>query len=142
MRSVVPVLAGACRGRAFSASLRAIVSDPSEPDEIARAVAGDRNAQARLVDRHMPGVYALARRMLGSDEEAEDVTQDTFLRAWKALPAWQPRARLSTWLYRVALNRCYDRLRKRRERALEGLPEPVDPGPRAERRPRCDEVES
>ena len=108
------------------------MSERNEPDQIARASAGDRRAQAWLVNRHMPGVYALARRMMGSDTEAEDVTQETFLRAWKALPAWQPRARLSTWLYRVALNMCYDRLRKRRETSLDGLDEPVDPEPRPE----------
>ena len=65
--------------------------------------------------------------MLGDPVEAEDVTQEAFLRAWKALPDWQPRARFSTWLHRVALNLCYDRLRKRREMTVGTLPEQVDP---------------
>lgn len=69
----------------------------------------------------------LATRMLNDASEAEDVTQETFLRAWKALPTWQPRAKFSTWLHRVALNLCYDRLRKRRELTMEFLPERVDP---------------
>ena len=55
------------------------------------------------------------------------MTQETFLRAWKALPGWEPRAKFSTWLHRVALNLCYDRLRKRREVTMEHLPERTDP---------------
>ena len=100
-----------------------------ETDEIARAATGDARAQSSLVNRHMPQMYALARRMLGDDHEAEDVTQDAFVRAWKALPAWEPRAQLSTWLHRVTLNLCYDRLRKRREvTGADDLPERVDGG--------------
>lgn len=86
-----------------------------EADEIARAAAGDQRAQSALVQRHMPRVYAVSKRMLGDAHEAEDVTQETFIRAWKMLPDWEPRAQLSTWLHRVALNLCYDRLRKKRE---------------------------
>lgn len=84
-------------------------------------------AVSRLVDRHSPAVYALAVRMLGDTAEAEDVTQDVFIRAWKALPDWEPRAKFSTWLHRVTLNVCYDRLRKRREVTMDTLPERTDP---------------
>lgn len=73
-------------------------------------------------------MLSLATRMLGDVAEAEDVTQETFLRAWKALPGWEPRAKFSTWLHRVALNLCYDRLRKRRELTMDELPERSDPG--------------
>ena len=99
----------------------------SDLDQITRAAAGDPAAVSSLVDRHSCGVLALATRMLGDASEAEDVTQETFLRAWKALPDWQPRAKFSTWLYRVALNLCYDRLRKRREVTMDHLPELHDP---------------
>jgi RNA polymerase sigma-70 factor (ECF subfamily) len=71
-------------------------------------------------------VLALATRILADRAEAEDVTQETFIRAWKALPTWEPRAKFSTWLHRVALNLCYDRLRKRRESTMAELPEQVD----------------
>ncbi|MEO0982949.1 MAG: RNA polymerase sigma factor [Pseudomonadota bacterium] len=104
----------------------------SEADEIARAAAGDRAAQSALVNRHMPRAYAVARRMLRSDEDAEDVTQEAFLRAWKALPNWEPRAKFSTWLYRVTLNLCYDRLRKKRETLMDEPPEREDDAPRPE----------
>lgn len=81
-----------------------------------------------LVNRYSPGVLTLATRMLGDRTEAEDVTQETFIRAWKALPDWEPRAKFSTWLHRVALNLCYDRLRKRREVLPDELPDRADPG--------------
>jgi RNA polymerase sigma-70 factor (ECF subfamily) len=99
----------------------------SDLDRITRAAAGDPAAVSSLVDRYSSGVLALATRMLGDAAEAEDVTQETFLRAWKALPTWEPRAKFSTWLHRVALNLCYDRLRKRREVTMEHLPERTDP---------------
>lgn len=67
--------------------------------------------------------------MLGDRTEAEDVTQETFLRAWKTLPDWEPRAKLSTWLHRVALNLCYDRLRKKRESYPGELPDLADTAP-------------
>ena len=130
-RSNAPrVFAGHFRARPNSRR-QVSVSYASEADQIARAAAGDRQAQAALVHRHMPAVHALARRMLGSDAEAEDVTQETFLRAWKVLPDWEPRAKLSTWLYRVALNLSRDRLRRHRETAMAEPPELEDsrPGP-------------
>lgn len=101
----------------------------TEAQEIARAAAGDKRAQSALVNRHMPRVYALAKRMVLDAQEAEDITQETFIRAWKAMPDWEPRARFSTWLHRVALNLCYDRLRKRRDvTGVDDLPERVDTG--------------
>lgn len=99
----------------------------SDLDQITRAAAGDAAAVRALVNRYSPGVLALATRMLGDSAEAEDVTQETFIRAWKALPSWEPRAKFSTWLHRVALNLCYDRLRKHREVLPEELPDRADP---------------
>ena len=54
-------------------------------------------AQSALVNRHMPVVWRVAFRMLRDRQEAEDVTQETFLRAWKMLPDWEDRAKFSTW---------------------------------------------
>ncbi len=99
----------------------------SELDDITRAAAGDRTAQAALVNRNMPIVFRVAYRMLGDRAEAEDITQETFLRAWKMLPDWQPRARFSTWACTVALNLCRDRLRKKKPVLMDELPERVDP---------------
>ena len=91
---------------------------PDDPDavDVARAAAGDQYAFTRLVDRHLERVHRLAWRSLGNPADAEEVTQETFLRAYRQLPDWQPgRARFSTWLYRVALNLCRDQLRARRD---------------------------
>lgn len=102
------------------------MADISELDQIARAAAGDRAAQVALVNRNMPIIYRVAYRMLGDLGEAEDVTQETFLRAWKALPRWQPRAKFSTWACTVALNLCRDRLRKKGPILMDELPERID----------------
>jgi RNA polymerase sigma-70 factor (ECF subfamily) len=73
-------------------------------------------------------MLALARRMLGDATEAEDVAQDVFLRVWKQAPSWRPgAARFDTWMHRVALNLCYDRLRRRREQPMAEPPERPDP---------------
>lgn len=104
----------------------------NELDEIASAAAGDAVAQAALVNRHMPVVFRVSYRMLQDRAEAEDVTQETFLRLWKALPSWQPKAKLSTWACTVALNLCRDRLRKKKPVLMDELPEHVDPALRPE----------
>ncbi len=108
------------------------MSGISESDQIARAAGGDRAAQAALVNRNMPIVFRVAYRMLQDRAEAEDVTQETFLRAWKKLPDWQPKAKFSTWACTVALNLCRDRLRKKKPVLMDELPERVDTALRPE----------
>ncbi len=78
----------------------------------------------------MPVIWRVAYRMLKDREEAEDVTQETFLRAWKMLPDWQERAKFSTWACTVAINLCRDRLRKKSPVLMEELPEQADAGQR------------
>ena len=80
-------------------------------------------AQSALVNRHMPVVWRVAFRMLGDRQEAEDVTQETFLRAWKMLPDWDARAKFSTWACTVAINLCRDRMKKKAPVLMETLPE-------------------
>ena len=80
----------------------------------------------------MPIVFRVAYRMLQDRAEAEDVTQETFLRAWKTLPDWKPNAKFSTWACTVALNLCRDRLRKKKPVLMDELPERVDTGLRPE----------
>ena len=117
-----------CRDSGPDSAKLPAVAFSSDLDQITRAAAGDAAAVRALVNRYSPGVLALATRMLGDPAEAEDVTQEAFIRAWKALPGWEPRAKFSTWLHRVALNLCYDRLRKRREALPGELPDNADPG--------------
>jgi RNA polymerase sigma-70 factor (ECF subfamily) len=75
---------------------------------------GDRAAFAHLVRRHEGGVHRFILRMLGSHEEALELTQETFIKAWQSLPQWQPRAEFKTWIYRIASNAAMDTLRRRR----------------------------
>ena len=68
--------------------------------------------------------------MLGTDGEAEDAVQDVFLKLWTHAARWRPgAAKFETWLYRVALNACYDRLRRRGGQPLEDAAEVPDAGP-------------
>lgn len=94
---------------------RTMVRDPDARD-VERAAQGDPRAFARLVDQHLPRVHRLAWRTLGNDADAQDVAQDTFLRAFTQLPTWRTgHAQFSTWLYRVAFNLCQNRLRARKD---------------------------
>ncbi len=105
----------------------------SEDDLVLRAGRGDADAISLIVTRKLPRVLNLARRMLGDQAEAEDVAQETFIRAWRTAAQWKPgKARFDTWLHRVALNLCYDRLRKSR-RLTHDPPDRPDEGPGPDR---------
>jgi len=91
---------------------------------LAAAQAGDERAFRRLVEPYRHALEVHCYRMLGSPQEAEDLVQETLLRAWRALERFEPRAQLQTWLYRIATNACLDELERRPRR-----PEPVDPFP-------------
>lgn len=98
--------------------------------------AGDRRAFDELVGRHSARIEGLARRFLGDEHEAHDVTQEVFLAAFKMLPGWRPEAELFTWLYRTTLNLCSGRLRQRGRLRTGGVPEgatpAADPGRQAD----------
>ncbi len=90
-----------------------------EPDDSALAaaiLAGNSELFAVLVTRHTGRIYGLALRLLGSSEEAEDATQEVFLRAYTHLETFHGSASFATWLYRIALNVCRDQLRRRQVR--------------------------
>lgn len=110
---------------------------PSADADAADAVAaagGDEAAFARLVDAWLPRLHSIAIRALGVRAEAEDVVQDTLLRAWRALPEWRPgAARFSTWLRRICLNLVNDRLRARRDQVPLDAFELIAPGADPER---------
>lgn len=109
------------------------VADPDE-DLVRRVGRGDPAAIQSLVARKGPRMLALAYRLLGDRVEAEDVAQEAMLRAWRQAPRWRPgQARFDTWMHRVGLNLCYDRLRRRREIPTEAPPEQVDAGPAPDR---------
>jgi RNA polymerase sigma-70 factor (ECF subfamily) len=100
-----------------------------DPDSELMARVGEKDpaAMRELVARKLPRLLALAARMLGDRAEAEDVTQDAFIRVWKHAGRWQPgAARVDTWLHRIVLNLTYDRLRRMRPETREDLPEQAD----------------
>lgn len=112
--------------------LTAPVFDP-DAELVVRVGQGDPAAIQALMARKLSRMLALARRMLGDAAEAEDVAQEVFLRAWKQARVWQPGAgKFDTWMHRVALNLCYDRLRRRREDPTAEPPDQADPAPSAE----------
>jgi len=88
--------------------------DPNDTELVARSLAQDHEAFGRLVDRYAPSIVNLAYRMVGNRTEAEDLAQEAFLSAFKALPTFRSDAKFSTWLYRIASNKCMDWLRVKR----------------------------
>lgn len=92
----------------------------SETDErlVRRFQEGSSAAFEILVERHGQRVYNLCLRILGDAEEAADAAQDTFLATLRKLSTFRGDAAFTTWLHRVAVNACYDSLRKKRRRPL------------------------
>ena len=80
--------------------------------------AGDEQAFQRLTDRYRRELLVHCYRMLGSFHDAEDVLQETLLRAWRGLESFEGRSALRPWLYRIATNACLDAIASRRRRAL------------------------
>ena len=113
---------------------------PAERALLERAVHGDTEAIGALAARHRPDVVRTAQHVLGDREAAEDVAQDVLIRLQAALPGFRGDAELGTWVYRITLNLCRDRLRTRARRAREvrwdasgageQVPDPA-PGPNA-----------
>jgi RNA polymerase sigma-70 factor (ECF subfamily) len=91
-----------------------------EDDDLDRARRGDRDAFGRLVRRHQRRVYAAALHILGNHSDADDATQEAFVRAYRGLASFDGRAEFSTWLYRIAVNTALNGLRSgKRGAALE-----------------------
>lgn len=105
-------------------------SKTSDEELLALYAARHPNAANELMERFAPRILRLAAGILDDFSEAEEVTQDTMLRLWQIAPDWERgRAKVSTWLWRVAQNKCTDRLRRRRSVCLDEIPEPVDDRP-------------
>lgn len=113
-----------------------VTQDAAVPDEtlLVLYARGDAEAARELTDRMLPRALSVATRVLGDRAEAEDVAQEAMLRLWRIAPDWQTgQAKVSTWLYRVAMNLCIDLQRKRRGGtvALNDAPDPADNAPSA-----------
>lgn len=116
------------------AAERPVAERPLDQDDelLQRVAAEDEAAFRLLVERHIDHAYGLALRILGNGADAEDVVQDTFLKVWTHRGRWEAgRAKFSTWLYRVVMNRCIDLRRQPRGEDVAEVAEPVDDKPDA-----------
>src|SRR5438045_8092523 len=75
---------------------------------VAQVLAGDREAFGELVERHSRQIFRVAFRVVGNEQDAEEVVQETFLRAYKRLEKFESRSSFSTWVYRIAVNCAID----------------------------------
>ena len=98
----------------------------TDEELVARLIGGDSESFNELILRWERPIYALAYRTIGREEDARDVCQETFLRAFRALPGFRGQAKFSSWLYRIALNLCRDWMRRERRARLVQPPEDVD----------------
>jgi RNA polymerase sigma-70 factor, ECF subfamily len=100
---------------------------------------GDVDAFEELVRRYQTSIYRVALRMLGSRADAQDAVQETFVRAWRALPRFRHDSAISTWLYRIVTRRALDRIASRRstgtldEVEVEAGPDPAQAAEHQER---------
>jgi RNA polymerase sigma-70 factor, ECF subfamily len=122
--------------------------DPDVRDRalLAAHLAGDPHAFGRLVEHHRDRLWAVALRTLGDREEAADALQDALLSAYRSAATYRGEARVTTWLHRVVVNACLDRLRRRKARPTVGLPtgpdEPASPRDELAERETALDVES
>src|SRR5512132_2535730 len=98
----------------------------TDEELVARSQGGDLESFNQLIVRWERPIYALAYRVIGREEDARDVCQETFLRAFRALPGFKGQAKFSSWLYRIALNLCRDWIRRKKRAPLVDMPEGVD----------------
>jgi len=98
----------------------------TDEELVARSRSGDADSFNQLISRWERPIYALAYRVIGREEDARDVTQETFLRAFRGLSAFKGQAKFSSWLYRIALNLCRDWIRRKKRSPMAILPEDVE----------------
>lgn len=104
---------------------------PPDHDLMGRAAQGDERAFRELTRRHAAGALRLARRILGSEAQAEEIVQDAFLRVWINAPRWRPEAAFRTWFYRIVINLCLNAKRRAADLPLAAAGDPADPAPDA-----------
>jgi RNA polymerase sigma-70 factor (ECF subfamily) len=114
----------------------------TDEELVARSKGGDADSFNQLILRWERPIYALAYRVIGREEDARDVCQETFLRAFRALPGFKGEAKFSSWVYRIALNLCRDWMRKQRRAPTVQMPEGVDPIEMASERGPVESIET
>jgi RNA polymerase sigma-70 factor (ECF subfamily) len=104
-----------------------VTSQVNETELLARVVSGDREAFDAIMRIHQDRVFSVCLRIMGDREQALDATQETLLTVFRKADQFEGKSQLGTWIYRIAVNTCYDQLRKSKRRASESLPDYVDP---------------
>ena len=94
---------------------------------LARVLEGDHDAFSELMRTHEDRVFSVCLRIMGDRELALDATQETFLTVFRKAGQFKGNAALGTWIYRIAVNTCYDQLRKQGRRRTDSMPEHLDP---------------
>jgi RNA polymerase sigma-70 factor (ECF subfamily) len=102
-------------------------STQTDEELVTAATAGDLESFNQLVTRWERPIYALAFRTLGREEDARDVVQEAFLRAFRGLRGFKGQAKFSSWLYRITLNLCRDWIRRERRAPIVQAPAGIDP---------------
>jgi RNA polymerase sigma-70 factor (ECF subfamily) len=105
---------------------------PSDEELVEAFQGGDYSAFDQLLERWQRKIHGAIYRIMGSEDETRDLSQETFLRAYRALGTFKKEARFSSWLYQIALNQCRDRLRRRKLRAAVSLEELAENGDAAQ----------
>jgi RNA polymerase sigma-70 factor (ECF subfamily) len=98
----------------------------TDEELVSRSQSGDVESFNQLILRWERPIYALAYRVIGREEEARDVCQEAFLRAFRGLPGFKGQAKFSSWLYRITLNLCRDWIRRQRRAPVSQMPEDMD----------------
>jgi RNA polymerase sigma-70 factor, ECF subfamily len=104
----------------------------SDEDLMASVAKGDEDAFRRLAKRHAARTFALAKRLLMNDADAEEAVQEAMIRVWVTASRWRADAAFKTWLYRVTVNLCLNRRRQKPFAPLDEASDPPDPSPSAE----------
>jgi RNA polymerase sigma factor (sigma-70 family) len=104
------------------------MNKPQEDEIIRRVRAGDTDAFGLLVDEYQKNVYNLALRMTGSPEDAQDMSQEAFIKAYNSLSSFRGESKFSVWLYRIVSNVCLDFLRSRSKNQAMSLNVELDDG--------------
>jgi RNA polymerase sigma-70 factor (ECF subfamily) len=99
----------------------------NEAELLTRVVSGDREAFDAVMRNHQDRVFSVCLRILGDRERALDATQDTFLTVFRKAGQFQGRSAVGTWIYRIAVNTCYDQLRRAQRRPSQSFPDHLDP---------------
>ena len=114
-------------GKASKLTNECAGTEPSDHELVGRCQKGDTDAYGVLVGRYRQRIFGLAYSMLRNEQDAIDLSQETFVKGWRAIRGFQRNASFYTWLYRITTNLCIDHVRRRDRRPMVSFEETIDP---------------